>query len=317
MRFILLGGGGFIGKHLTKEIIKRGHAVVSIGRRLAGDFPVSTLYQYISGNCGDKDLLEQTVQENDVVFYLAYNSVPKSSFDNPIKDIEENLPLAISVFSSLAKKRISRLVYVSSGGTIYGRASVQRPISEMDPTNPISPYGITKLAIEKYANFYAEMFKIPLVIVRPSNPYGELQEPFRGQGFIATIIGSFIAGKTLDVYGQKEIIRDYLHVSDLVCGMLDIVFSPSKSHTLYNIGSGIGKSNSEVLQVINHYLKKNHSEKGKLKINILGRRQFDVPYNVLDNSRLLTLGWNPHISFEEGIRITCEWHLQRKIEIGL
>ena len=311
MRFILLGGGGFLGKHLTSEILNRGHNVVCIGRSDQPEHYDTPNYSYIKADCGEKYLLEQTVQENDVVFYLAYNSVPKTSFDNPIRDIQENLPMAVSVFSVLARKRIARLVYVSSGGTIYGRTDSRVPIEETHPTNPISPYGITKLALEKYANFYSDMHKIPLVIVRPSNPYGILQEPFRGQGLIATIIGSFINGRTIDIYGQHEIVRDYIYVTDLVNGMLTIVFSKSNTHAIYNIGSGIGRSNQEVLATIQKYLTENHADKGILKLNVLGPREFDVPYNALDNSRLKSLHWTSEVPFEEGIRITCEWHLNR------
>lgn len=313
MRFILLGGAGFIGKHLTEEIVKRGHNVVCIDRGSHKDLSESHLFQYREGDCGQRNLLEQVIQEGDVVFYLAYNSIPKTSFDNPIQDIQENLPMAVSVFSVLAKKRISRLVFLSSGGTIYGRTGTLNPIAETAPTDPISPYGITKLAIEKYANFFTEMHGIPTVIVRPSNPFGTLQEPFRGQGLIATIIGSFIEGRTIDIYGQHEIVRDYLYISDLVEGMLQIIFSPQRLYSVFNIGSGIGKSNEDVLSTIRQYLSENHIEKGVLKVNVHGRREFDVPYNVLDNSRLMSLGWEPRISFEEGIKKTCEWHLSRKM----
>ncbi|MRG46918.1 NAD-dependent epimerase/dehydratase family protein [Chitinophaga sp. SYP-B3965] len=308
MRYIVIGGSGFIGKHLSEKLLSLGEEVIAIGRRAQDDFIRHKHYSYMQGDSNDTTFLENIIQANDTVIYLAYNSIPKTSFENPIKDIQENLPLAISIFSVLIRKNIRKLIYISSGGTIYGKVKHTTPIKESEETHPISPYGITKLAIEKYANFYSEMYKLPTSIVRPSNPFGELQEPFRGQGFIATAIGAIMNEVPLDIYGLNGTVRDYIYIDDLVSGILCVIEKDRNVNHIYNIGSGIGKSNFDVIDTIRKISGNEHETVEKMKINILPARDFDVPYNVLDCSKIEALGWKPAISFETGVERIWEWH---------
>ncbi|MFY0253353.1 NAD-dependent epimerase/dehydratase family protein [Chitinophaga sp. 30R24] len=310
MRYVLIGGSGFIGKNLSKGILSVGGEVIAIGRK-HNDEISHTKYTFHVGDCNDVSFLDSIVKKDDVVIYLAYNSVPKTSFENPIKDIEENLPLAISIFSVVARKKVRKLVYLSSGGTIYGRVASLQPLKENSATNPISPYGITKLAIEKYANFYAEMYQIPLLIIRPSNPYGELQLPFRGQGFIATAVNAINNRVPLDIFGLNGTIRDYIYIDDLVEGIL-VAITKDNSDTIFNIGSGIGRSNFDVINTIKNTAGLVHKTLDDIKINILPSRHFDVPYNVLDCSKLKLLGWRPKINFEVGVARTLDWWKEKQ-----
>lgn len=303
MRCILIGGAGFIGTHLAKKLCFLGEDVVSVGRKEIKNSAAKN-FLYLKGDCNDTNFLESIIREGDTVIFLAYNSIPKTSFENPTKDIEDNLPLAISIFTAAAKKKIRRLLYISSGGTVYGKTDYHIPIKENAPTNPISPYGISKLAIEKYANFYGEMYQIPFNIIRPANPYGIYQEPFKGQGFISTALASIIKNKEITVYGMHGTIRDYIYIDDLVDGIITILFSNYAHGEIYNIGTGLGYTNFEVLEIIKNSVDWNEKE---TPINIKAVRNFDVPYNVLDSSLLKNLGWKPTIQLQDGIKITWDW----------
>ena len=192
------------------------------------------------------------------------------------------------------------MVVVSSGGTVYGKAKTL-PIDETHPTDPISPYGITKLTLEKYAGMFAAFSRLPVTIARPANAYGEEQAAFTGQGFIATAIQSILQRKKIGIFGEQGTVRDYLHTSDIALGITAVLENGDLGEA-YNIGSGIGRNNMEVLDV----LKPLAGQRGlSIGINILPERLFDVPVNILESKKLHDIsGWRPKIIFEDGIQRT-------------
>ena len=198
---------------------------------------------------------------------------------------------------------LEKILLVSSGGVIYGHTN-KTPIDEEQATNPISPYGITKLAVEKYARMFHATRDLPIVCVRPRNAYGETQKPFSGQGFIATAIASILRGLALNLYGEAGTIRDYIHVEDVAGGIV-AALSKGQAGGVYNIGSGEGRSNRDVLNALQPLAK---AEGLEIKLNTLPLRKFDVPINVLDNSRFCRqTGWKPNVPFQEGIKRTWDW----------
>ena len=192
-------------------------------------------------------------------------------------------------------------------GTVYGIAG-SLPISEEHPTHPISPYGITKLAIEKYAGMFHALYNLPVTIVRPGNAFGEGQFAFTGQGFIATAVQSILTGKKIEVFGKHGTVRDYLHVEDVARGII-AALEYGEPGQAYNIGSGIGKDNLAVLEVFRPLAGK---EGYPIEISFLPPRKFDVPANVLDSRKLISIsGWQPRISFEEGVERIWSQSLER------
>lgn len=303
MRIILLGGTGFIGRHFA-NLCRPGADITIVSRHAPLDVNRVPGVRYVQGDCASQDFLRQVLQPGDHVVYLAYNSVPKTSFDDPLRDIQENLPLAISLLNVLRDVPVKRLLYVSSGGTVYGPTEADVPISENHPTDPISPYGITKLAIEKYCRMYAQLFGIPVVIARPSNPYGSGQVPYRGQGFIATAAANILQGKEISVFGSHGTVRDYLYIEDLCAAMKVLLDVESAPGVIFNIGSGIGMNNLEVLHAVARAAGCLMSD---VKLNFLPARHFDVAYNVLDSRRLEALGWRRATTLEQGLPTTIEW----------
>lgn len=294
----VVGGSGFIGRHVVQKLVAEGRDVRVIGRRVQPLSGLDAKVSYLSGDYGDKAFMERALSGVDEIIDLAYSTVPKSSFEDPIHDITTNLPQAVNLFQAVAKKQnIRKLVVVSSGGTVYGPA-LQTPITEVHQTNPISPYGITKLAIEKYALMYHRLFDVPVTIARPSNAYGEGQLPHRGQGFVATAIATILKGDTVTVFGGDQIVRDYVHVKDVASGIVAIL-DTGRPGICYNVGSGTGHTTNEVLS----FIKVLAQQLGKIvTVEQKPLRPFDVLTNILDCSRIQReTGWQARIDFSEGL----------------
>lgn len=302
----IIGGGGFIGRSLVKELAAMGRQLTVIGRNPVSPFGDSVTYLFNGHN--DPAFLRNAFAGVDEVIELAYSSTPKTSFDDPVKDIFENLAFSVKVFEALLQSGVRKIVCVSSGGTIYGQ-SLQLPVREDHPTNPVSPYGITKLAIEKYGNMFHAAHGLPIVFVRPGNAYGEGQLPFRGQGFIPTAIGTFLKGEKVNIFGAEGTIRDYIYIDDLVSGIV-AALEHGANGECYNIGTGEGKTNLEIIKILEPMVK---AAGYTCAYELLPARSFDVKANVLDAAKLKAAGgWQPLTDIETGLRKTFGWLLQHK-----
>jgi UDP-glucose 4-epimerase len=259
--------------------------------------PLPPNARYVSGDYGNRADLESVLEGVDEVVHLAYTTVPQTSFDNPLFDVQSNLLASVQLLQHATSLGLKKFLLVSSGGTVYGPPG-SLPIREDHPTNPISPYGITKLSIEKYAGMLHVVGGLPVVTVRPANAYGESQQTHGGQGFIAAAIQSILRGEEVRVFGTRGTVRDYVHVSDIARGVLAALDHGSPG-AAYNIGTGIGRDNLEVLREIEP-----HAAAAGLSVNIrtYDERPFDVAANVLDSSKLSSVsGWRPEIDFKAGI----------------
>lgn len=297
----LIGGGGFIGRPVSELLLKNQRQLTVID--LHEPKNKNSDIKYLVGDYSDANFLDQSLAGIDEIVLLAYASVPKTSFEDPLADITNNLPAALTLFEAALKHNIQKLVVISSGGTVYGRTD-HLPITETAPTNPISPYGITKLAIEKYALMYHELYNLPVVILRPSNAYGQGQRPYAGQGFIATAIASIIEGKELMIFGEKGTIRDYIHVENIADAIYEALEQGANGEC-YNIGTKVGLSNRQILDLIDD-LARPYGLKAKVKIS--PERHFDVPANILDSTKFVNAtNWKPTIKIKEGLKQTWDW----------
>lgn len=297
MKSCLIGGAGFIGSHVARLLVKAGRQVTVLGRssQPINRLPPSVIY--VSGDYGDRAVLRQVLEGADEVIDLAYATVPQTSFVDPVFDILANLPASVGLLQEAAAAGVAKLVVISSGGTVYGVAQ-SFPISEDHPTNPISPYGITKLTIEKYAQMFKLVQDLHVVVVRPGNAYGEEQRAFGGQGLIAMVMHSIIAGQEVSIFGSNGTIRDFVHVSDIASGIV-AALERGAAGNIYNVGTGIGKSTFDVLTEIEP-LAKNAGY--ALRTRTVASRKFDVPANILDSRKLEAVsGWRAGIDFAEGI----------------
>lgn len=288
--------------HLIPCLLAAGRGVTVLGRSKAPSYFLPDSVTYCSGDFGLPELIGNLLDEHHEVIHLAYATVPNTSFDNPLADLLQNLPSTVRLFSEVAE-RGGRLILVSSGGTVYGEA-VQVPIREDHPTNPISPYGVTKLTLEKYAHLYAVTHGLQVICLRPGNAYGVGQRPYIGQGFVSTAMASIMSSRSVKVFGQRGTVRDYVYVSDLAAGIVSALEYGHLSET-YNIGSCVGRSNMDVIEAMSPLVGELGNE---ILVEHLPERVFDVQTSVLDSSKLYRhTGWQARVEFQEGLLRTRDW----------
>ena len=299
---LVIGGGGYIGQHLLPLLLTSGREVTVLSRRATTNLGKLQNVRYVDGDFGNLSQISSLLDTHGEIIHLAYATVPNTSYDNPLGDLLENLPVTVQLFSEIAKRN-KKLLLVSSGGTVYGEVE-NVPIKESQATQPISPYGLTKLTIENYARLYSVTKGLKFICVRPANAYGVGQKPFAGQGFVSTALASALMGKTVKIYGQPGTTRDYIYVSDIASGILSALEKGVLNET-YNIGTAIGLSNFELMLKANAILE----PIGKCaKIEHVAARKFDVSQNVLDSTKLRDhTGWSPGVDLDEGLKLTLNW----------
>lgn len=306
-RVLVLGAGGFIGSHLVPALRRLGHEVVGYGRSnapaWADDVPGVIWRQ---GDFTDHDRAAAAATGCTVIYHLIGGTSPAAANAAPLADIAGSLTATVAFLERLRNMVAPprRIVFVSSGGTVYG---VPRsvPIPEDAPTDPISAYGINKLAVEKYLHLHHTLYGLDYAVLRVANPFGERQISRRQQGVIAAFMHAAIVGEPLTIWGDGSVIRDYLYVEDVVEALLKAGHAPALKQRVFNIASGRGHSLSEVAdaveQAAGHFLIRDYRP----------GRPVDVPAVILDIARARTcLGWAPHTPWEEAIARTYRWHRQ-------
>lgn len=296
-RVVVLGGLGFIGSHLCRALVDHGQSVRVFDRSNTSP-ELSSSVEIVAGDISRPEDVVGAIGDATVLINLVHTTVPGTSMKDPGADIINNVVSSARWLEHLGKTNLRRIIYFSSGGTVYGESDA--PITEDYPTNPLSSYGITKLAIEKYTAMYAAHHKIDCCIVRPSNVYGPGQQLLHGQGVIGIMASRALRGEKLEVWGAGTHRRDYLFIDDLVSAIIKL-FDYGGSCRVFNVSSGEGHSVLEVIGELQALIKPFP------EVEFLLRRPIDVAVNILDSSRLRhETGWQPEIGFREGIRRTVE-----------
>lgn len=303
---LVVGGGGFVGSHFVRLLsTRRDRNVIVVGRGSKSRFPLPLDVLYVQGDAADPSFISSLLKRCDELVDLAYATVPKTSFEDPVNDVLVNLPAAVNLLLQASRCKLRRVLLVSSGGTVYGNAAYL-PIDEMHPTNPVSPYGITKLAAEKYALLFHRLEDLPVLITRPSNPYGPNQLGNLGQGFIGAAMFATLRRQPVNLFGERGTIRDYVFVEDLAAGLL-AALDHGHVGEVYNIGSGTGLNNREVLEVLDTVARPSGFS---VDVDVKPSRAFDVEANVLSSERLTYVsGWRPQTDFKLGLERTWSWAL--------
>jgi len=300
MRILVLGGTGFIGSHIVDALLNEGHTVKVIDRTLK-HINTQSLHriEYIQSNFSDSLVLLEALIGIDTVIHLVSSTVPGTSNLDPVADIQSNLVNSVNLFKAMQQAGVKRIIYFSSGGTVYGNPS-QLPILESHPTHPISSYGIIKLAIENYLFMHQQLYGLTPVILRLSNPYGPRQGHLGSQGVIGTFLKLIMQGQPIKIWGDGSIIRDYIYISDAVSACMSAL--KLEQGGVFNIGSGQGDSLLDIIKEIEHCTRK------EADVVFEPSRGFDVKSVILDTSLARAqLDWKPEYSLQKGIELHCKW----------
>jgi UDP-glucose 4-epimerase len=295
---LVLGGAGFIGSNLVRAMVAAGDRPRVMGRpsrSLANLGPVLGHVDWRPGDFMDDAVLRDALQGVDTVFHLITTTFPNLRVESSNFDLLSNLLPTIRMLELARELGVRRIVYASSGGTVYGEPQ-QLPITEDHPLAPKSAYGQSKLTIENYLLFYARTTDLEVSVLRMSNPYGPGQNTLGVQGLIAVAMGCLRDRRAMNVYGDGAAVRDYLYVDDAVDAMLLAAGHPP---ALMNVSSGVGHSVNEVLAAVERA-----SGRSLIRAAIPARTA-DVRANILDNRRAAErLGWQPRIDLDEGLART-------------
>ncbi len=296
MKALVIGGCGFIGSHVTDALLRGGLSVRVLDRRPEVFRSPLPNVEYVMSDLSDTAQMYEALVGVDVVVHLASTTVPATSNVDPVADINGNLIAMVRLLEMMRQTNVQKMIYLSSGGTVYGVPKAD-PVPEEHAKNPISSYGIVKVAIENYLFMEHKLHGLQHVVLRASNPYGPRQGHAGIQGLIGTHLGRILREEPIEVWGDGSVTRDFIHVHDLAKLCLKAVRSEKSG--IYNAGSGTGASVSEIVQCICKIVG------GDVKPVYKPGRNFDVPSIVLDITKARQdFGWGPEISLEEGIAQT-------------
>lgn len=304
MNILILGAAGFIGTNLTIKLAKNKEDKITLVDKNKDYFSGLEKFHFL--NVGiressfDENMDFNILRGQDVVYHLVSTNVPTTSNQHISQDIQSNVVFSSNLFDACVRNGVKKVVFISSGGTVYGKESVC-PIPEDAPTNPISSYGIQKITIEKLLYLYNYMYGLDYRIIRLANPYGPYQRPDGILGAVTTFTYKALKGDEITVYGDGSVVRDFIYIDDAIRAIENIVNSENKYHT-FNVGCGYGTSIKQVIEAV-------HTALG-VEMNIVYKegRDVDVPVNYLDISRYEKYygKLNP-ISLNEGIIKTAEF----------
>ena len=305
MKILLLGAAGFIGTNLTIELAKKTEDEITLVDRSKEFFKPIVSMDLKNVHILEADLtvdmdFDSILKDQEVVYHLVSTTVPTTSNQHISQELVSNVIFSANLFEACIRCDVKKVVFVSSGGTVYGK-EVDCPLKEKTATNPISSYGVQKITIEKLLYLYRYMYGLDYRIIRLANPYGPYQRPNGVLGAVTTFTYKALKGNEITVYGDGSVVRDFIYIDDAIRAIMKIVNGENK-HRTFNLGCGYGTSIKQVLETIEKALGI------KLNVSYLEGRKVDVPVNYLDISRYEKYygALNP-ISLEDGIRKTADF----------
>ena len=303
-QILLLGGFGFLGTNILKYIdahLINVYDCIVFDKFDAHPHKVQfkSVKKVYAGDFSDAKLISQIFEENtiDMVLHVLSTTVPVDSI-NAQYDVQSNLLPTLGVLECMVKHHVSTIVYLSSGGAVYGSLSNKRH-KESDDVFPVSSYGVIKLAIEKYIMQYAQLYDIKPVILRLSNPYGPYHYSMK-QGVVNVAIHKALHNEILNVWGDGCGKKDYIYVEDF-CEILFLLLQKYQFMGVLNIGSGCCLSVNEIIDEIKLILP-------SLSVEYTNAQKFDVSHFELDIAKLKeTLGDYVFTTLKDGLCRTIEW----------
>lgn len=310
------GGAGFIGSHIVESLIDRGYNVTVYDNLSTGNLSnlnhLSGEFEFIEGDILNFDRVLTAMEGHDIVSHQAAQLEITTAMDTPQADLEVNTTGSLNVFEAAVKNNISKVIYASSA-CVYGQAE-SIPQSEEHPTQPNWPYGVSKLAVDKYANIYTETYDIPFVGLRYGITYG----PREWYGRVMTVFLKRALNDEPPVVWGGEQERDFVHVSDAARLHNAILDTEIEGSEVYNVGTGVKTSINElaslIVEITNIDTEVIYEDVGqgeesqKVERNRLPQ---ELKQMVLDPSKAeQDLGWKPNILLREGLKRQYAWVLE-------
>jgi UDP-glucose 4-epimerase len=293
-KVLIIGGNGFIGSNLAHFFTESGRFCVT-SFDLNPPLVANKDVEYIQGDFFCDETIIPRAKEYDWVIHALSTVNPsvsnQSYFRGYSKDFIQTIKLCDSLIATTTK-----LLFLSSGGTVYGNQQLQ-PISETATPSPINHYGGIKLCIETFLRIHNKQFDTQFKIVRIANPYGPGQDHTKGIGFIDAALRCGLEGKVLEVWGDGEIVRDYIYIDD-VCSALFAVMCYTGPLDTFNVCTGLGATQNDVVDAVRAFFP-------ELKVTYLQERSVDVAKVVLDPSRINSLATKTPRTLKQGIK---EYH---------
>jgi UDP-glucose 4-epimerase len=303
---IIYGGGGFIGSHLADTLVKDNFEVTIFDKLYFNKSNITHLknkVKVIEGDFNNAVDLKESLKNQDFVYHLVSSTIPANSNQNPVYDVETNIVSSLKLFAGCVKEKIKKIIFISSGGTVYGIPR-EIPIKEGHPRKPICSYGITKKTIEDYLYMYNKIFNLDYTVFRLSNPYGERQNPFVSQGVIPVFLKKIILNEKIVVWGDGSVIRDFIYIKDTVDILVKSINKDTKIK-VFNLSSGKGVSLAGLLKQMKAITGKNPV------VEYQSSRSVDVPVNILSNALVRkTFKWKPGTDFKTGLERTYKYLLK-------
>ncbi|MFN7013250.1 MAG: NAD-dependent epimerase/dehydratase family protein [Bacteroidia bacterium] len=298
MKILITGGFGYIGSNIAKKLIDENYHVTIVSKNNQTPQILRNYnhkYTLFLENFSNDEVLKKIIPQQDIIIHAAGTTVPENSTQNPIYDVESNLIPFLKLLESSVNSNVKQFIFLSSGGVVYGNTEVEK-ITESHSTNPLSSYGITKLTCEKYLQLFNKLHQLNYTIFRISNVYGPNQSFKNNQGVISSWINKLKHDEDIEIWGNKNIVRDYIYIDDVTQA---IFLAIKKNITgLYNIGTEKGTSLNELANLIIDISGVNNKV-----IHKEFTRPFDVLYNVLDCKKYFkTCQWIAKTDLKEGLK---------------
>jgi len=304
-KVLVTGGAGFIASHVAEAYLANGDRVwivddLSTGKR--ANLPAAAEFVEAGIESAAVPELFDKVGGFDIVNLHAAQIDVRKSVDDPRHDARINIDGLLNVLECCRKQRVQRVLFVSSGGVVYGEPE-QRPTPETAPKLPLSPYGVTKLSAEQYLFYYHKIHGLEYAALRYANIFGPRQDPHGEAGVVAIFCSRILAGQGLTIYGDGEQTRDYTFVEDVVRANMAVTEAPlEKARTLddraFNVGTGKETSVNELADVLMTAAGR------RVMVSHAAERAGELRHSSLSSARLRKLGWEPQVSLQEGLRST-------------
>ncbi len=301
MKILVTGGAGFIASQIADAYLSEGHEVYVLDNLSTGFLKnVSPEVHFVKADISSPSILElfQKVKF-DVVNHHAAQIDVRKSVNDPVFDASTNILGTINLLQACIKTNVNKFMFASTGGAIYGEQEYF-PADEKHPTNPVSPYGITKLSIEKYLYFYKNEYGLNYTILRYANVYGPRQNPFGEAGVVAIFTNKLLRNENPIINGDGMQTRDYVFVGDVVKANLTTL--NDNGSNIYNVGTGIETSVNELFAKLNSIAGNKSVEKHGPAPKGEQARSLITSDKLFNN-----FNWKPSVTIDEGLKKTFDF----------